>query len=148
MGTIFDAADRERLYGRFAKLTPAAAPAWGKMNAPQMVAHCTEPIKASLGEVEVSPKPGPLRNPVLRYLVIKVLPWPKGVPTAPEFIDPPAPADWNDRVKALRDAVERLATRGPDGKYTSHAAFGDMPGPLLGYLIHRHLDHHLRQFGV
>lgn len=90
-----------------------------------------------IGEMKVAPKRGPLRNPLLRYLVIHVLPWPKGAPTAPEIIPPIDPGDFRENVGQLRSAINRIG-----------AAFGEINGKNLGVLAARHLDHHLRQFGV
>lgn len=60
----------------------------------------------------------------MRWLVIYVVPWPKGkAPTA-------------------------AAARGPSGSWAEHPAFGNMSGKDYGALIYRHFNHHLTQFGV
>ncbi len=123
-------------------------PRFGKLNVNQMVVHCTCGIQMMIGELKVAPKPGPLRNPVLRYLLIHVLPWPHGAPTAPELIPPIDPGDFAKNLTDLRAAITRLSARNPEGKFDPHPAFGEINGKNLGVLAARHLDHHFRQFGV
>lgn len=147
-GSIFSPEDRRLLLTRFARLTPQTAPKWGKMNVNQMVVHCRRAIEMMTGELKVAPKKGPFRNPLLRYLIIHVLPWPNGAPTAPELIPPSDPGEFQDNVAKLRASVEAMGKRDPKGPFAEHAAFGALHGRNLGALIHRHLDHHLRQFGT
>lgn len=148
MPTIWDSAARQEVLDRFTRLTPDRRPQWGKMNAIQMVHHCTLALEMLTGAVKVAPKPGPLRNPLLRYLIIHVLPWPKGAPTAPELIVNSYEGNWHDEMAALRRSLEAVAKRGPDGTFEEHPAFGRLSSQSLGALVWRHLDHHLRQFGL
>ena len=148
MKSIFQAAVREELQARALRLTPQSKPNFGKMNVNQMVVHCTSGIGMMIGELKVAQKAGPLRNPALRYLVIHVLPWPKGAPTAPELIPPPDAGDFRLNLTHLRAAIERIGERDPNGKFDPHPAFGEIKGNNLGVLVARHLDHHFRQFGV
>ena len=148
MNSIFDSATRAGILDRLDRLPADRRPGWGKMNVNQMVVHCTGGIRMLIGEMEVAPKPGPLRNPLLRYLVIRVLPWPHGAPTAPELIPPADPGDFRENLAHLRAAIGRIGTRDPQGPFSPHPAFGLLRGDLLGALVARHLDHHLRQFGA
>jgi hypothetical protein len=117
------------------------------MNAAQMAAHAADPMRAALGEIEVAAKPSPFRNPVLRRLIIYWLPWPKGAPTAPEFVHTEE-ADSREKFAELRGAIERFAGRGDRGPWKPHHTLGELSGKDWGCLMYRHLDHHLRQFGV
>ncbi|MFN7916622.1 MAG: DUF1569 domain-containing protein [Vicinamibacterales bacterium] len=147
MQTLWNQSDRTALLARFAAL-PATAPArWGRLTAPKMVSHVTDALRAGLGELPVSDKPGPLKVWPLNALVIYYLPWPKGAPTAPELIAR-TPAGWETELDALRAAIERFASRPVEGPWARHAAFGALSGKDWGRLMFRHLDHHLRQFGA
>ena len=84
--TIFQATSRSELQQRLAQLAPDRVPLWGKMNAPKMVVHLSDAMKMTLGELQVASKKTPIRLPVLKELIIYVLPWPHGTPTAPELI--------------------------------------------------------------
>jgi Protein of unknown function (DUF1569) len=145
--TMFGAAARQELQGRLARLAPDRVPRWGKLNAPRMVAHLADSLKMALGELDVAPKKTPLRLPVLKQLVIYLLPWPKGTPTAPELLRR-APAAWNGEVVGLSELIERFATRSVRDAWPPHPAFGTMSGRDWGALVYKHCDHHFRQFGV
>jgi hypothetical protein len=146
--SIFQKPVREELELRAGRLTPENKPKFGKMNVNQMVVHCTSGIQMLIGELKVAPKPGPLRLPLLRYLVIHVLPWPHGAPTAPELIPAADPGDFQANVAQLRAAIGRIGDSDPHGRFDPHPAFGEINGDNLGVLVARHLDHHFRQFGV
>jgi len=91
--TIWNAADRESILGRFERLSPDARPRWGKFDAPRMVTHVTDAVRASIGEVALTPKASPLRYWPVNVLVMFYLPWPKSAPTAPELLHR-RPAGW------------------------------------------------------
>ena len=146
--TIWDPAVRKEIIDRFARLTPDRKPDWGKMNAVQMVRHCTVALDMFTGAAKVAPKAGPLRNPVLRYLIIHVLPWPHGAPTAPELITSEFQGNWDKETAALKRSLDALVARGENGSFEEHPAFGRLSGKSLGVLVAKHLNHHLRQFGM
>jgi len=148
MKSIFDASTRAEFRDRFARLTPDRKPGFGRMNVNQMVVHCAGAIDMFVGRLKVAPLRGPLRLPPLRYLIIYVLPWPHGAPTAPELIPPADPGDFRENVSKLQEAIERIGKKGAAGPFDPHPAFGSLAGKDVGALVGRHLDHHLRQFGV
>ena len=145
--SIFQAGSRAEIQQRLAMLTPDRAPRWGKMNAPKMVVHLADALKMALGELPVKPRRSPLRFPVIKQLIIYVLPWPKGAPTAPELLAR-APDAWNGEVVSLSALVEKFSTRSASDKWPPHPAFGKMSGRLWGALVYRHCDHHFTQFGI
>jgi hypothetical protein len=112
-----------------------------------MLAHVNASLRMALGELPCAPKKSPLTNPFLRWLVINVLPWPRGTPTAPELLAT-APAEWNAEVAAFADLLERLGARSGSATWPRHPVFGQLGAKLWGNLSFRHTDHHLRQFGV
>jgi hypothetical protein len=146
--TIWNSDDRESLLRRFDSLDPARKPLWGEMTPSQMVKHCALPMCAAMGEMKVAS-----RNKVmfqiwpLRPLIIHVLPWPKGAPTAPEFIIKDD-ADYRARVSELREVVQRFCDRPESASFTPHPLFGPLTRADWGSLQYRHLNHHLQQFGV
>ncbi len=117
------------------------------MTALQMVAHLSDSLRMASGELEVAPKRVPFRFSPLKELVLYVLPVPKGVPTSPELIAR-KPGDWSVEVASLREELNGLVERGPEALAPVHPAFGRMSAKQWGVLIYRHMDHHLRQFGV
>jgi len=147
MDSIWEAPVRQRLVARLSTLKPDTKAAWGRMNAAQMVAHLADPMRGAMGEMEVADKKTPLRNPVLKFLVIYWLPWPKGAPTAPEYIHN-GKEDLARNLVMFGETLERFAAYSAKSKIHPHPAFGELSPKDWGCLTFRHIDHHCRQFGV
>src|SRR5206468_6853230 len=65
----------------------------------------------------------------------------------PEFLAT-RPTTWQADVTRLRDLIRRFGDRGPAAAWPPSRVFGRISGRSWGVLEHKHLDHHLRQFGV
>ena len=147
MKTIWDPLCRSEILARFESLRPELHPSWGKMTSAQMLAHLADPMKAALGEKKVVAKQSAFSNPIVRTLIIYCLPWPKGAPTAPEFLHAEE-EHFGENLIALRSTLERFVASGEGGHREPHPAFGQISPKAWGRLMYRHLDHHLRQFGL
>jgi hypothetical protein len=112
-----------------------------------MVAHLADGLRMALGDLPCEPKKVPIRYPPLKQLIVYWLPWPEGAPTAPELISR-IPASWTVEVADLASLLERLARQPRDNGFPEHPAFGHLSRRAWGVLVYRHMDHHLRQFGV
>jgi hypothetical protein len=146
MRTVFNLDDRLDLARRLEGLAPGAAPRWGRMDCPRMLAHLTDGVRMALGELPVQPKGGPLRLRPIRHALIYWLPFPKGAPTAPELLARRA-TDCQEEMGQLKHLLERLAAMEGAQEWPEHPAFGRLTSRDWGALIHKHVDHHLRQFG-
>jgi Protein of unknown function (DUF1569) len=147
MKSIFNPRDHLELHARVQRLKTTSKAQWGSMTPVQMVAHLSDSLRMASGELEVAPKRVPFRYSPLKELVLYVLPVPRGVPTSPELIAR-KPDDWSIEVADLREQLNGLVERGPEALAPVHPAFGKMSAKQWGVLIYRHMDHHLRQFGV
>ncbi len=148
MPTLFDTATRASILDRLTRLAPDRAPTWGRFTAPQMVCHVSAPLRQGLGELDAGPPVGAFSVFPLNLLMIHVVPWPreKGK-SPPEFLATRA-TTWEADIAMLRDLIERFAARGPAAQWPANKVFGSISGPSWGVLQHKHLDHHLRQFGA
>jgi len=146
-GTLWNDGDRAAILSRFDRLRPDARPRSGSLDAPRMVTHVTDALRAGLEEVTLTPLPGPLHYWPINTLVMFHLPWPKGAPTAPELLSRP-PAEWHEEITMLKATVARFVERDIDGKWPIHVAFGRITGRDWGQLMYRHMDHHLVQFSA
>lgn len=149
MKSVFDPAARAALAARMERIPPDRAPLWGRLTAPKMLCHVSDSLRAALGELPVTSKGKAFfANPAVRWLLIHALPWPKGkTQTAPEMLTA-QPTEWAADLATFRELLERAGTRDPGGTWPEHPLFGDLSGRTWGALMHRHVDHHLRQFGV
>jgi hypothetical protein len=144
MKSIWDESARAELLQRFGKIHSDQRPAWGKMDVAHMLAHVCDPLRAAMGEMDVAEKRTFLRNALMRWLIIYVVPWPKGAPTAPEFTVR-TETDLVTGIAALQATMSRFEAC---SQYRPHPAFGNLSRKDWGCLCWRHMDHHLRQFGV
>ncbi len=113
-----------------------------------MVCHVADALRVALGEIKTKGKPGFLRFKPLRQLLVYWLPWPKGkIEAAPEMLTT-LPSEWHNDVSTLHTLIENFGKRDPVSKWATHPAFGPLSGPEWGALSWKHLDYHLRQFGV
>jgi hypothetical protein len=147
MKSMWNEADARDIRRRVAMLRPESAPRWGKFTAPQMVCHVTDAAKMAMGELAVPSRRLPLRYFPLKQLILYVLPFPKGAPTAPALIGRVA-TTWSSEMVELDAALDRLLSQRERERWPDHPAFGPLSRSAWGTLVYRHTDHHLRQFGV
>lgn len=146
---LFDADTFSEIVMRMDKLTPDTQRLWGKMEVSQMLAHCKEAFKVPLSE---KPLPRMFLGRILGWLAKSKLynesPWGKGLPTAPNFIIKDQ-REFEKEKKALLALVTEFHTKGPTkvGQHP-HPFFGSFTPEQWGRSQWKHLDHHLRQFGV
>jgi hypothetical protein len=145
--TIWDSTRRSALAARVRTLTPAHTAKWGKFSVGGMVAHLNDGARMATGDLPIAGK-GPvfLRWPPVRYLMIHVLPMPKNAPTAPELLARSSASDLAREQQAFATLLDGLARC--ESLAAEHPAFGSMTRDDWGVLIHKHIDHHLRQFGA
>jgi hypothetical protein len=148
MPTLWRPDARARLCARLAALRPDAPSRWGKMNSPQMLAHVNDALRMATGELPVAPRKLLVRFPPLKQLMIYVVPFPKGVPTARELLARIDQAQFAQEAAAFPGELEKFASRPADARLPAHPAFGPLTRRAWGVLAYRHVDHHFRQFGV
>lgn len=146
--TLLAETDRDALLARLARVKPGTPPRWGRMNAGQMLHHLAEAQRMALGELAVRPRVKRLfRTRLAKYLFIRTLPIPKGIPTAPELLSRDR-FDFSAERARLIGAIARFASVPGTGRGPEHPLFGVLTWPEWGLLQYKHVDHHLRQFGV
>lgn len=147
MPKIWEPGREEELLKRVEGLRPDTRAQWGGFTPSKMLWHCAQALDAGLGLYPLKPKSGPLRLWPINKFIIHIAPWPKGAPTAPELI-PDSEPDFARAQTDFRAALRRFVEAGPDGKFVPHTAFGSISAGDWGALAYRHIDHHLRQFGL
>lgn len=147
MHSVWNEGDRRNLLHRMRQVTPPRAPLWGIMNAEQMVEHVTAQLRMALGDIAVPARTSWLSRWPMRSVVIYWLPWPKGVPTARELKQFTA-SGWDEARRNFKSTFDLVADRGPRGTFAAHPVFGPLSARAWGVLMYRHIDHHLRQFGL
>jgi hypothetical protein len=147
MRSLSNAGVRQQLLERLEKLTPETRPLWGRMSAPQMVAHLVDWMLMLKGDLKTARIKNPMRYPPLKQFAIYWMPWPKGVPTARELL-PGRPVEWGPELDLLRQYLQSYPELESRARWPEHPAFGAMTTREWGVFAYRHTDHHFRQFGL
>jgi len=148
MKTIFDKQEQQEFLKRIEKLTPETQNQWGKMNVAQMLSHCAIAMKMPSGEFSPALSPMRVIGQFFKKAALGAKPFHKNSPTAKELVMTD-PKEFAKEKAALLDSFHKLV-QGGEEKATAkmHPFFGKMSPAEWGQINYKHLDHHLRQFGV
>jgi hypothetical protein len=150
MKNLFETGRVEEVKGRIAQLRPDSERQWGKMNSGQALEHCSRGIDTALGD---KTPPRVLVGRLLGWIVKpKVMgndePLRRNSPTMKALVVQDERDLGTERMR-LYGLIDRFAAAGPAGCTTHpHAFFGRLTPEEWAILMYKHLDHHLRQFGV
>ena len=148
MHSLCDLETRTDIGARLARLGATAAPMCGKFTSTAMLAHCVDALLIAMGEIPCKPIRVPFGHTrAVRWLALRVLPFPKNAPTAPEMIRR-APRSFENEREQLVALIARFALGQGPSRWSPHPLFGELNEAEWGELAFKHLDHHLRQFGV
>jgi hypothetical protein len=150
MKNLFEAARVEEVKKRIALLGPDSARQWGKMNPAQALEHCSRGMEMALGD---KTPPRVFVGRVLGWIVKPLAlgndePMRRNSPTAKKLVVQDERDLGTERAR-LCGLIDRFAAGGPAGcTRHPHAFFGPLTPEQWAILTYKHLDHHLRQFGV
>lgn len=147
--SLFDKATFEEIIARMNQLNSSSQRMWGKMTVSQMLAHCKEAFKVPLSSKPIRRSPvGILFGWMFKSKLYNETPWAKNLPTAPNFIikdDRNFEVEKNDLLSMVSNFYQRGALGIGD---RVHPMFGQLTASQWGKSMWKHLDHHLKQFGV
>jgi hypothetical protein len=145
---MFVRSEREALLARLSSLRPDSKRQWGKQELVQMLAHCQQPLRVALGDLELRRSLiGLLFGGIAKKKLLADKPWDRNMPTAPEF-KVAGSGDIEKERQTLAGLVQRFEG-GPDVlTKKTHPFFGVLTPEQWDRLQWKHLDHHLRQFGA
>jgi len=150
MEDVFDPSCAEQLRQRIHSVTATSDRQWGKMSAAQMLEHCARGLEMAAGETK-PPRVfiGYLLGSVVKPMALKDgEPMRRNSPTAPMLIVTGNPDLEASRARLLA-ALDRFVSGGAQGCTTHpHAFFGKLKPSEWSKMVHKHLDHHLRQFSA
>jgi hypothetical protein len=150
MKNLFEAATVEEVKERLARLRPDSGRLWGKMNAAQAIAHCSAGLELAVGD---RLPPRKLLGRIIGGLVKPLAlgndePMRRNTPTVKDLVVKDE-RDLEMERKRLSALIDRFAAAGPGGCTPHpHSFFGRLTPQEWAILMYKHLDHHLRQFGV
>ena len=148
MGSILNERDRTEIVSRLQSLSVSSTARWGSMDVAKMLHHLRLSASMALGELPVVSKNKRVFQMFpFKHLILSVLPFPKGVPTAAELKPSVAMALEEERAAVL-ELLDRIGTGPRKGAGPAHPLFGPMTWREWGVATYKHTDHHLKQFGA
>jgi hypothetical protein len=150
MQNIFLPETVAQLTERIAVLRPDSQQLWGKMNAPQMLAHCN--VSYEMAFENKHPRPNILMRLMLQMFAKSTVcgdkPYANSLQTAPAFIIA-GERDFElekGRLIAYLNKTAELGEQHFNGKES--LSFGKLTSAQWNTMFYKHLNHHLTQFGV
>lgn len=133
---------------RIDKLTADTQPQWGKMSAAQMLSHCAEIQEVTNGkELKGTPFIVKIFKGFIKKMVINEKPYPKSTQTHPQYKQRDD-KDFEEEKARLKKALQNFVDNESRAEEIKHTLFGEMTADEKGWAMYKHLDHHLKQFGV
>ena len=148
MKSTLDKSTRDKLIIRINLLNENSTAEWGKMNVFQMIKHCIlwEEMVLGIKTYKQSFIGRIFGKIALRSILKDENPLKRKTPTMPAFIIKEINGDiTNDKIKWVA-LIEQYEHFNKDNFI--HPFFGKMTKEEICYMAYKHVDHHLRQFGV
>ncbi|MEO6346851.1 MAG: DUF1569 domain-containing protein [Aquaticitalea sp.] len=149
MKSLFDSDTHREVLRRIHQLDAQKQAKWGTMDVVKMLRHSQRPLEVANGTL-VLKKPNPVMKllfKVFKSTMYNDTPWKKSMPTAKEFLV----SDTDDFVTEKQRLIDQLNTfvkKSTNLHWPEHPAFGKFKTDQWGKMQYKHIDHHLRQFGV
>jgi hypothetical protein len=149
MKNIYNPLHTTEIIDRIEHLSPDSQPQWGKMVVSQMLAHCSEFQDIALGN-SFPPRGwlGILIGRFIKPMFYNEKPIPINMSTIPTIM---IVDDRNFELEReqLKKKLITFQRNGPEKCSTHpHPFFGKLTSNEWGIGLYKHLDHHLKQFGV
>ena len=150
MKTIFEKETYDELLTRLGNVSPECKRQWGKMTPCQMMEHTARVLEMATSEEQPIKQIflGKAISWIFKKSFLGEKPFGKNAPTGPDYVikDEPELEQTRERLKQLITKFHSLGSEGLDGNV--HPFFGKLTGKQWGETQYKHVDHHLRQFGV
>lgn len=149
MKSLFDSETHTEILNRIDKLSESSQREWGKMEVGQMLRHCQFPLKVALGKHTIK-KPNFFMRLLYKGFKKSMYDdklWKHNLPTAPGF-KVEDKKDFTEEKNKLVALINEFHGERTKKNRDPHPAFGELSYDQWGQMQYKHLDHHLRQFGV
>lgn len=147
--SIFDKSTRNELEQRIDKISLSSPAQWGQMNAAEMLYHCKQALRIIM-HAEEKHRSSTIRQKLLKFVFLYVKnDFPKNVRT-PKQIDVKKSkviiTDIELEKRELKEVMELFSMQ--QNLHAAHPYFGNLNRKGWGIFSYKHIDHHLKQFGV
>jgi hypothetical protein len=146
--SIYDPSIYQSIRHRIDSLTVEHARKWGKMELPQMMAHLRKSLETGINTDTKNLVIGTLFGPIIKKIVFNEKPYKQSLPTAKNMVITDDRNFEEEKAKLL-STYDLFYTNGGDyAAKIKHPLFGKMNAGEWGFSQWKHIEHHLRQFGV
>lgn len=146
---LLDPRSAQAICDRLNKLTPEHKNLWGRMNPTEMLLHC------NLCNTQLLEEKYAAKMPTAKQTFMKVL----GLylkPTFPKNLKGAARNDTSGKVLSIEFNEQLMLCKATINRFPihntpmtlEHPVFGPLSNREWGIAAWKHMDHHLRQFGV
>jgi hypothetical protein len=146
MKSVLEPRAFEEIKTRLHNFTESSPRQWGKMTPGQTMKHCQAPLEIMLGKNDYGLKPNWLVNVLFKKSMYNDKPWRKNLPTA-KVMKQTEDRDFKTEKEKLISLLDELKAQ-PQKEWGKHPSFGYFTNEQWGQMQYKHLDHHLRQFGL
>jgi hypothetical protein len=143
---IHDPAVRAAIETRLGRLRADSKGVWGRMSVDQMLWHVNQAMATALGRVELADEGLPIPAVLVRFATLN-FPWVRNAPTN-GALRAKTQFDFSQELATCRALIADIVAHDIDHAPPMHPVFGQMTGRQQSRLHAKHLDHHLKQFGV
>lgn len=150
MKSLFDDHAKDEILNRVNQLNKESNPKWGTMTVSQMLKHCQWPLEVSMGKKELNTNIGFMKKKVFKLFKSSLYNdklWKPGIPTAPEYVVKDE-YGFIEEKENLENNVKAFSKLRDKTDWKEHVFFGKLTPEQWGKSQYKHIDHHLRQFGV
>jgi hypothetical protein len=147
---IFTNEVAQNIISRIEALSPNIQPKWGKMNAAQMLAHCNVTYEMCYENKHKKP------NAFLRFILTSMVknsvtnekPYKQNSQTAPAFLIKSEKDFLKEKSRLIGYIQKTVETGGAAFHMKDSNSFGKLTTEQWNNMFYKHLDHHLKQFGL
>lgn len=147
MKSIFDDTAYQEILSRVVSLSENSERQWGKMTVGQMVWHCQIPLKIAIENKKPKKRGSLLAKIFFKKAMYNDKPWRKNLPTASK-LKAKETKDFKEEVGPLQQLIHQVHLLKERKVWNPHPVFGEYTHEQWGQMQYKHLDHHLKQFGV
>ncbi|MEQ1743846.1 MAG: DUF1569 domain-containing protein [Saprospiraceae bacterium] len=150
---LFNPATQQAIIERIQKLTPDHPRQWGKMTPNETLCHMADPFRDVLNLRQTKPAVWPIVRPLIRMMVLTEKDWKPNTPTLPVYRQGAGgagtpPTDFESDKATLIGFINQFCATSSDFQFGPHPGVGRLNREMNGFMMWKHTDHHLREFGL
>lgn len=150
---LFDPSTQQSILERIQQLEPDTPRRWGKMSQGEVLCHMADPFRDLLNLRHTKPAVPRLLQPIMRLMVLSKKDWKPNTPTLKIYRQGNGgggtpPTDFATDKAALTSLIEQFCSKEEGYRFGPHPGLGQLDRTQNGFFMWKHLDHHLREFGL